>query len=56
MNQVKGGCERSDDSANFRFDLRTLQIEFVDVIEALSELDSQLMRNSAAHSGQNFRK
>ena len=54
MNQVEGGCERGDDSADFSFDLRTVLFEFVDVVETLAELDSLLMGDSAVHSGLNL--
>ena len=37
VNQIKGGCERRGDSADFRFDVRPMQFEFVDVVKALAE-------------------
>ena len=55
MNQVKGGCERGDETVDFNFNLGAVLLKFVDVVETLAEFDSLLMGDGAVYSGLNLR-
>ena len=54
MDQVKGGCEWSDEVIDLSFDLSTVGIEFIDVVKTLTELNCLLVRDGTVNGGLNF--
>ena len=56
VDQIKSGCERRNDSADFNFNDSSVRFELVDVIEALAKFDGLFMADSAVDGGLNLRQ